>query len=258
MCSIYYQRIKGFFCVSEISIPPLQLPRHVAIVMDGNGRWAERNRVSTIAGHRAGAETARKIVRHAAELGIDCLTLYAFSSENWLRPREWVDDLMGLLRYYLKSHLSDLTENGVCLKVIGDRSKFSDDIASLIEENEAKTAHNTRITLLMALSYGGRDEIVWAAKNLATQVKAGALSVEEITPEVFAKNLYTANVPDPDLLIRTSGEMRFSNFLLWQLAYTEFVFTPTLWPDFSPTEFDEAIATFQQRDRRYGNTIAPQ
>jgi undecaprenyl diphosphate synthase len=233
-------------------------PRHVAIVMDGNGRWAERNRVPTIAGHRAGAENVRKIVHHAAEVGIDYLTLYTFSSENWLRPREWVDDLMTLLRYYLRSHLSDLAENGVRLKVIGDRTKFADDIISLIEESEAKTANNDRITLLMALSYGGRDEIIMATKNIAKQVKAGNLSVEEVTAEVFAKNLYTAGIPDPDLLIRTSGEMRFSNFLLWQLAYTEFVFTPTLWPDFSPAEFDEAITTFQRRDRRYGNTIAAQ
>jgi undecaprenyl diphosphate synthase len=159
-------------------------PRHVAIVMDGNGRWAERNRVPTIAGHRAGAENVRKIVHHAAEVGIDYLTLYTFSSENWLRPREWVDDLMTLLRYYLRSHLSDLAENGVRLKVIGDRTKFADDIISLIEESEAKTANNDRITLLMALSYGGRDEIIMATKNIAKQVKAGNLSVEEVTAEV--------------------------------------------------------------------------
>lgn len=233
------------------------LPRHVAIIMDGNGRWAEQNRVSTISGHRMGAEATRKIVQHAAARGIPYLTLYTFSSENWLRPQGWIDDLMGLLRYNLKSQVQELAENGVCLKVIGDRSKLPPDIVSLIEESEEKTSGNNRITLMIALSYGGRDEILLATKKVAEQVKVGTLKVEEITAEVFSHNLYTNGIPDPDLLIRTSGENRISNFLLWQLAYTEFVFSPTLWPDFSADDFDQALQTYQQRERRYGAVIAP-
>lgn len=232
------------------------LPQHVAIIMDGNGRWAEKNHASTISGHRMGAEATRKIVQHAATRGIRYLTLYTFSSENWLRPQGWIDELMGLLRYNLKNQVQDLAENGVCLKVIGDRTKLPPDIVSLIEESEAKTAGNTRITLLMALSYGGRDEILFAAKKMAEQVQAGALKVEDITPDVFSHNLYTKGIPDPDLLIRTSGEKRISNFLLWQMAYTEFVFSPTLWPDFSADDFDQALQTYQQRERRYGAVIA--
>jgi len=233
-----------------------RLPRHVAIIMDGNGRWADQNRVSTISGHRMGAETTRKIVHHAASRGISYLTLYAFSAENWLRPQGWVDDLMGLLRYNLKNQVKDLADNGVCLKVIGDRTKLPVDIVSLIEESEGTTKENNRITLIMALSYGGRDEILSTTKKIAEQVKAGTLKVEDITSDTFSHNLYTAGIPDPDLLIRTSGEKRISNFLLWQMAYTEFVFSPTLWPDFSPDDFDQALETYQQRERRYGAVIA--
>jgi undecaprenyl diphosphate synthase len=233
-----------------------RLPRHVAIIMDGNGRWADQNRVSTISGHRMGAETTRKIVHHAAVRGIPYLTLYAFSAENWLRPQGWVDELMGLLRYSLKNQVQDLADNGVCLKVIGDRTKLPSDIVSLIEESEAKTAGNTRITLLMALSYGGRDEIVSATKKIAERVKSGTLKIEDITSDTVRDHLYTADIPDPDLFIRTSGEQRISNFLLWQMAYTEFVFCPTLWPDFSAEDFDQALETYQQRERRYGAVIA--
>ena len=232
------------------------LPRHVAIIMDGNGRWADKNSVSTISGHRKGAEVTRKIVHHAASRGISYLTLYAFSAENWLRPQGWVDELMGLLRYNLKNQVKDLAENGVRLKVIGDRTKLPDDIVKLIEDSEDLTKENNRITLIMALSYGGRDEIVSTAKKLAEQVKAGTLKVEEISTDIFSHNLYTTEIPDPDLLIRTSGEKRISNFLLWQMAYTEFVFSPTLWPDFSPEDFDQALETYQQRERRYGAVIA--
>ena len=244
-----------------LSVPPIapslsRLPRHVAIIMDGNGRWADQNKVSTISGHRMGAEATRKIVHHAAQRGIQYLTLYAFSAENWLRPQGWVDELMGLLRYNLKNQFQDLADNGVCLKVIGDRSRLPADIVSLIEDSETKTAQNKRITLMMALSYGGRDEILYATKKLAGQVKAGELEIDAITPETFSSNLYTAGAPDPDLLIRTSGENRISNFLLWQMAYTEFVFSPTLWPDFSPDDFDQALETYQQRERRYGAVIA--
>ena len=242
---------------TPLEVPSLsRLPRHVAIIMDGNGRWADQNRVSTISGHRMGAEATRKIVHHAASRGISYLTLYAFSAENWLRPQGWVDELMGLLRYNLKNQVKDLADNGVCLKVIGDRTKLPADIVSLIEESEETTKENNRITLIMALSYGGRDEILSATKKIAEQVKAGTLQVEDITPDMFSHNLYTASIPDPDLLIRTSGEKRISNFLLWQMAYTEFVFSPTLWPDFSPDNFDQALETYQQRERRYGAVIA--
>jgi undecaprenyl diphosphate synthase len=233
-----------------------RLPRHVAIIMDGNGRWADQNRVSTISGHRMGAEATRKIVHHAATRGISYLTLYAFSSENWLRPKGWIDDLMGLLRYNLKNQLQELADNGVCLRVIGDRTKLPPDIITLIEESEGRTAGNTRITLIMALSYGGRDEILNATKSIAVKVKEGVLSVDDITPDIFSQNLYTDGIPDPDLLIRTSGEKRISNFLLWQMAYTEFVFSPTLWPDFAPDDFDQALEIYQQRERRYGAVIA--
>ncbi|MBX9805054.1 MAG: isoprenyl transferase [Alphaproteobacteria bacterium] len=243
------------------AVPPIapslsRLPSHVAIIMDGNGRWADQNKVSTISGHRIGAEATRKIVRHAATRGIKYLTLYAFSSENWLRPKGWVEELMGLLRYNLKNQIQELADNGVCLKVIGDRTRLPPDIVSLIEESEAKTSQNNQITLIMALSYGGRDEILFATKKIAEQVKEGSLSIEDITPDTFSQNLYTTGIPDPDLLIRTSGEKRVSNFLLWQMAYTEFVFSPTLWPDFSPDDFDQALETFQQRERRYGAVIA--
>lgn len=233
-----------------------RIPHHVAIIMDGNGRWADQNKVSTISGHRMGAEATRKIVHHAATRGIQYLTLYAFSAENWLRPQGWVDELMGLLRYNLKNQVQDLADNGVRLKVIGDRTRLPADIVSLIEESEAKTDNNKRITLMMALSYSGRDEILYATKKLARQVKAGDLEIDDITPETFSSSLYTAGAPDPDLLIRTSGEKRISNFLLWQMAYTEFVFSPTLWPDFSPDDLDQALETYQQRERRYGAVIA--
>jgi undecaprenyl diphosphate synthase len=237
---------------------PSSLPRHVAIIMDGNGRWADQNGVSAIAGHRVGAEVTRKIVHHAATRGISYLTLYAFSIENWLRPQGWVEELMGLLRYNLKNQVRDLSDNGVCLKVIGDRSKLPSDIVSLIEESEAKTSRNERITLIIALSYGGRNEIIDATKKIAEQVKAGHLKIEDITLDTISNNLYTAGIPDPDLLIRTSGEKRISNFLLWQMAYTEFVFSPTLWPNFSADDFDQALEAYQQRERRYGAIIASQ
>jgi undecaprenyl diphosphate synthase len=233
-----------------------RVPRHVAIIMDGNGRWAEQNGVSTIAGHRMGADATRKIVHHAALRGISYLTLYAFSTENWLRPQGWVDDLMGLLRYNLQHQIQELADNGVCLKVIGDRARLPEDIAQLINESEKKTAHNTRITLIMALSYGGRDEILHATKKIAQTVQEGRLKIQDINLETINSNLYTAGIPDPDLLIRTSGEERISNFLLWQMAYTEFYMCPTLWPDFSPDDFDNALNIYQQRDRRYGAIIA--
>ena len=231
---------------------PSPAPLHVAIVMDGNGRWAAARGLPRTAGHRRGAEAARGIVEAAVEMGVAWLTLYGFSSENWSRPQSEVSDLMGLLRFYLRSEVESLERNGVCLKVIGDRSRLAGDIVSLIEAAEARTAGNTRLQLVMALNYGGRHELVTAARRLAEEVKTNKLRPDEIDEAAVARHLYTDGIPDPDLLIRTSGEKRISNFLLWQLAYTEFVFVETLWPDFSKEHFANAIKEFQGRERRYG------
>ena len=230
-------------------IPP---PLHTAIIMDGNGRWAEARGLPRTVGHKRGAEAVKTAVESAVELGVEYLTLYGFSSENWRRPQEEVNDLMGLLRYYLQSEIKYLQKNGVKLRVIGDRERLAPDIVDLIENGERRTASNKRMTLIIALSYGGRMEIVMAARRLARRVEEGALASEEIDEEAFASNLFTAGIPDPDLLIRTSGEKRISNFLLWQLAYAEFVFVNTLWPDFSKQDFENAIREYHGRERRYG------
>jgi undecaprenyl diphosphate synthase len=227
-------------------------PLHVAIIMDGNGRWAEARGLPRSAGHRRGAEAVRRALEAATEVGVSCLTLFGFSSENWSRPPDEVSDLMGLLRFYLRSEIGSLNRNGVRLRVIGDRDRFSPDIVSLIEMAERRTAGNTRLTLVMALNYGGRQEITLAARRLAEAVEAGVLRAENVDETALAHRLFTVGIPDPDLLIRTSGEKRISNFLLWQLAYTEFVFIDKLWPDFSKEDFTEAIQEFQARDRRYG------
>lgn len=231
------------------STPP---PPHTAIIMDGNGRWAEARGLPRMAGHERGAEAVKTAVESAVELGVEYLTLYGFSSENWRRPQEEVNDLMGLLRYYLQSEIKYLLKNGVKLRVIGDRERLAPDIVDLIENGERRTASNKRLTLIIALSYGGRMEIVMAARRLARRVEEGALASEGIDEEAFASNLFTAGIPDPDLLIRTSGEKRISNFLLWQLAYAEFVFVNTLWPDFSKQDFENAIREYHGRERRYG------
>jgi undecaprenyl diphosphate synthase len=231
------------------STPP---PPHTAIIMDGNGRWAEARGLPRTVGHKRGAEAVRTAVESAVELGVEYLTLYGFSSENWRRPQEEVNDLMGLLRYYLQSEIKYLQKNGVKLRVIGDRERLAPDIVDLIKNGERRTASNKRLTLIIALSYGGRMEIVMAARRLARRVEEGALASEEIDEEAFASNLFTAGIPDPDLLIRTSGEKRISNFLLWQLAYAEFVFVNTLWPDFSKQDFENAIREYHGRERRYG------
>ncbi|MBY0462297.1 MAG: isoprenyl transferase [Alphaproteobacteria bacterium] len=228
------------------------LPTHIAIIMDGNGRWAKSRNLPTIAGHKAGAEMARKITECASKMGIKYLTLYTFSSENWLREKSWIDDFMGLLRWYLRNEFKALMSNGVRIQVIGDRTLFAKDIQELIAETEENTKNNTAITVVLALSYGSRDEIARTFKKLAHKVRAGDLEPSEITVETISKNLDTADFPDPDLLIRTSGEKRISNFLLWQMAYTEFVFVPNLWPDFSEEGFEKAIYEYQQRGRRYG------
>jgi len=227
-------------------------PVHVAIIMDGNGRWAKARGLPRTAGHKRGAEAVRRTVEAARELGVSYLTLYAFSSENWKRPAGEVTDLMGLLRLYLRNEVNNLHKNGIRLKVIGDRSRLGTDIVRLIEDSEAKTAGNTALTLLLALSYGGRQEIVEAARALAHDVDKGLISPDSVDEDAINARLSTAGIPDPDLIIRTSGEQRISNFLLWQGAYAELVFMDTLWPDFGRNELEAAIRDFHGRDRRFG------
>jgi undecaprenyl diphosphate synthase len=227
-------------------------PRHVAIIMDGNGRWATARGLPRVAGHRRGAEAVRRTVSAAAELGIEYLTLFGFSSENWKRPSEEVDDLMGLLRHYLRGEIAELHKNGVRLRVIGRRDRLPADIVTLIRNSEELTRENGRLQLTVALSYGGRDEIAYAARQIAEEARRGALAPEAVDEACFARHLFTAALPDPDLLIRTSGEQRISNFLLWQTAYSEFVFTETLWPDFSKHDLERAVEDFNGRERRYG------
>ena len=222
--------------------------------MDGNGRWAKARNLPRIAGHRKGAEAVREAVRSAVDLGVSYLTLYGFSLENWKRPQREVTDLMGLLRLYLRQEVEELAEEGVRLRFIGDRGRLSPDIVSLIEAAEEQTMHNTVLHLTIAISYGGRQEIADAARRLARDVAAGAIDIDAIDDDAVSRRLSTAEVPDPDLVIRTSGEKRISNFLLWQSAYAELVFTDTHWPDFGRAELEDAIREFQGRERRYGAT----
>jgi undecaprenyl diphosphate synthase len=230
-------------------------PAHVAIIMDGNGRWARARGLPRTAGHRKGAEAVRRAVSCADELGIGYLTLYGFSSENWKRPATEVQDLMGLLRRYLQSDLTKLHKNGVRLRVIGERYRLPPDIVRMIEDAEGMTAGNHGLNLTVALSYGGRQEILGAARRLAEAAAEGRLDPGDIDEAAFSAQLATADMPDPDLVIRTSGEQRISNFLLWQSAYSELIFIDKLWPDFSKEDFALAISEFQQRDRRYGAAI---
>lgn len=227
-------------------------PAHVAIIMDGNGRWASARGLPRAVGHRMGTEAVRRTVRAAIELSIPYLTIYSFSSENWTRPRSEIDDLMGLMKRFIRRDLADLHKNGVRLKVIGERTDVDPELQAMIDEAVAVTRDNTRLTLVVAFNYGARTEIAAAARRLAERVAAGELSADEITVGSFAGELDTAGIPDPDLLIRTSGEIRLSNFLLWQLAYAEFVFLDTHWPDFGREQLEQAIATYRSRDRRFG------
>jgi undecaprenyl diphosphate synthase len=238
--------------VSTSGVGPV--PVHVAIIMDGNGRWAKQRNLPRTAGHKRGAESVRRTVRAAAELGISYLTLFGFSSENWSRPESEIKDLMGLLRLYLRAETAELHKNNVRIRIIGDRSRLADDIVQLIEQAENTTRDNTGLTAVLALSYGGRQDITLAAREIAREVAAGRLQPEAIDEEVVSRHLATAGIPDPDLLIRTSGEQRISNFLIWQLAYTEFVFQDVLWPDFDERCLAEAVEEFRRRDRRYGAT----
>ncbi|WP_282608210.1 isoprenyl transferase [Pelagibius sp. Alg239-R121] len=227
-------------------------PTHIAVIMDGNGRWANARGLPRTAGHRQGAESVRRTVKAAMKLGIPYLTLYGFSSENWSRPMAEVEDLMGLLRRYLRSELAKFHENGIRLQVIGQRDRLPGDIVRLIEDAEKTTKDNDQLTLVMALSYGGRQDITTAARRVAEAVAAGKIKPEELDETRFGSYLWTDGIPDPDLLIRTSGEQRISNFLLWQSAYSELVFVEKLWPDFDEDDLADAIREYQRRDRRFG------
>ncbi len=228
------------------------IPRHVAIIMDGNGRWAKARGLPRAAGHRQGAEAARAVLRAAGEAGVECLTLYAFSSENWRRPRTEINDLVGLLRFYIKAELDALHREGVRLRIIGDHRAFPKDVARLIDSAVERTAGNDRITLAIALNYGARGEIVRAVRSIAARAEAGELEPAAIDEDLIDAALDTAGLPPLDLLIRTSGEQRLSNFLLWQAAYAELLFVDTLWPDFDGDALRRALAEYGARDRRFG------
>jgi undecaprenyl diphosphate synthase len=227
---------------------------HVAIIMDGNGRWAAERGLPRAEGHRQGVESVRRTVQAAMELGVTHLTLFSFSSENWSRPRQEINDLFGLLRRFVRRDLAELHKNGVKIRVIGARTGLEDDILRMLDDAIELTKDNTALNLTIAFNYGSRDEIARAAQRIAEDVEAGVLAATEITPERFTTYLDTADLPDPDLLIRTSGELRLSNFLLWQLAYAEFVFVDAYWPDFSKEILEAAIAEYQRRSRRFGGT----
>jgi undecaprenyl diphosphate synthase len=226
--------------------------RHVAIIMDGNGRWAKRRHLPRVAGHRQGMEAVRRTIRAAGELGLEALTLYAFSSENWRRPADEITDLMGLLRLYLQREIDELDRNGVRLRLIGDYRKFAPDLVQQLEAACARTAENKGLTVALALNYGGQDELVRVARQLAESAKVGTLDPADIDIDLFDDALDTAGLPPLDLMIRTSGEMRLSNFLLWQAAYAELLFVETLWPDFDRASLEEALSVFGKRERRFG------
>ncbi len=227
-------------------------PVHVGVIMDGNGRWAARRGLPRIDGHRRGLEALRQTVRAAIEFGLDYLTVYSFSMENWNRPVQEVTDLMGLLKRFIHNDLNELHDYGVKVKVIGARANLKADIRALLDEAENRTKANSRLTLIVAFNYGSRQEIAAAARALAEEVAAGRIKVSEIDEALFACHLDTAGIPDPDLIIRTSGEQRLSNFLMWQAAYSEFVFLPMHWPDFDRQAFSAALAEFSARERRFG------
>ncbi|MFW0777388.1 MAG: isoprenyl transferase [Rickettsiales bacterium] len=230
------------------------LPQHVAIIMDGNGRWAKNRSLPRGAGHKKGADALRRVLDACRDSGVKYLTVYAFSSENWKRPSEEVNDLMQLLKHYLDKELPELKKNNIRLRFIGDLSRLDDDMQKRVEAAMEETANNNSFNLTVALSYGGRQELVRATQKLASDVKSGKLAIEDITEETLENALDTATIPEPDLLIRTGGEQRISNFLLWQSAYTEFYFTDALWPDFDAKHFSAALDDFAKRERRYGTT----
>ena len=230
----------------------LQAPNHVAIILDGNGRWAKKRLLPRKAGHVAGSKTVEKICEDAYNMGINYLTVYAFSTENWKRPEDEVNALMKLLRQYLKDCIKRSTKNNMCVRVIGDITPLAEDMKESIRELEEATKNNTGLHFQVALNYGSRDEMIRGIQRMAGDLKSGALQAEDISETVFGTYLDTSGIPDPDLMIRTSGEMRLSNFMLWQLAYTEFYFTDVLWPDFDKVELQKAIDYYNGRERRYG------
>jgi undecaprenyl diphosphate synthase len=230
----------------------MTVPTHVAIIMDGNGRWAKARGLPRFAGHKAGVEALRRTVRAAGDTGVEWLTVYAFSSENWSRPPSEVTDLLGLLKLFIRRDLAELHANNIRVRIVGDRTTLAADISRLLDEAEALTRANTKLNLVIAFNYGGRDEILRACRRLADAASRGAIRPEDITAANFCDALDTASIPDPDLVIRTSGEMRLSNFLLWQAAYAELVFLPCMWPEFGEQHLRDAIETFSQRERRFG------
>ena len=232
------------------------VPRHVAVIMDGNGRWAKQRGMPRTFGHKQGVEATKRLVRAAHEMGIEVLTIYGFSTENWSRPQDEVDVLMGLLKSYFNAEIAELHKANVRIRVIGNKADFAGDIAQLLLRAETLTKDNNGLTLCVALSYGGRQEIVASAQALAAKVASGELQVEDIDERLLAGGLETSDLPDPDLIIRTSGEQRLSNFLLWQAAYAELYFDPVLWPDYTAENLEKAVATFNSRERRFGGLKA--
>ena len=235
-----------------VDLDTTNLPAHIAIIMDGNGRWAKKRLLNRIYGHEKGSEAVRTVVRSCRELGISYLTLYAFSTENWQRPKAEVEALMTLLKKFLNTEQKELVENGIRLRVIGQLDRLPASVQEALQQTMAATEENSTMTLILALSYGGRAEIIRMVKELARRFKDDEIDLDAVDEDLIADYLYTADIPDPDLLIRTSGEMRISNFLLWQIAYTEIFVTPTLWPDFSREELLEILKDFQNRERRFG------
>ena len=237
---------------TNIAPPTFEIPRHVAIIMDGNGRWAAARGLPRGEGHRRGVEALRKTVRAAGELGISYLTIFSFSAENWARPASEIRDLMGLLRRFIRNDLAELHRNGVKVRVIGERRDLDPDILRLLEEAEDLTKANDQLTLVVAFNYGARQEIARAAARIAAEVQAGRIDPAAVTADLIGQYLDAPDLPDPDLIIRTSGEQRLSNFLLWQAAYSELVFVPTYWPDFDRAALEGAIAEYRRRERRFG------
>jgi undecaprenyl diphosphate synthase len=246
--------------MTEAKLPqdgePFKVPRHVAIIMDGNGRWAAARGLPRAEGHRRGVEALRRTVRAAGDIGISFLTIFSFSAENWSRPATEIGELMGLLRRFIRNDLADLHKSNVRVRIIGERQSLDPDIGRLLTEAEELTKNNGGLTLVVAFNYGARQEITRAVRRIAEEVAQGRLSPADITPETVGGSLDAPDLPDPDLIIRTSGEQRLSNFLLWQSAYSELVFVPTYWPDFDRATLEAAISEYQQRERRFGGLVA--
>ncbi|WP_305908336.1 isoprenyl transferase [Methylomarinum sp. Ch1-1] len=240
--------------VNKTITPDSGNPRHIAIIMDGNGRWAQRRMMPRVMGHRAGVKTVRKVVEYCAEQKIEVLSLFAFSSENWRRPKGEVNTLMELFMATLQSEVDKLDENDIRLRIIGEKTAFSDKLQAKIADAEAQTRDNKGLTLVIAANYGGRWDITQAFRQITAKIAAGELQADDLTEELIGQHLSTADLPEPDLFIRSGGEQRVSNFLLWQLAYTEFYFTPALWPDFDQALLADAIDSFKRRQRRFGHT----